>query len=463
MEVAKQQRASLGSPSSLPPDSAEPDSRYRAVLDWVWSFSARPRTPEELAAQRAAKLERMRALLAALGHPEHTFPSVLVAGTKGKGSTVAMISAALSAARLRTGRYTSPHLVNWRERACVDGQPISTEAVLGLAGPIRKAVQAVPPDVGALTTFEVGTAFALAYFAAEQVDLAVLEVGTGGRFDATNVVEPLVSAITPISYDHTATLGESLDAIAWHKAGILRAGRPAVAAPQPEQARRVVEREANLVGAHLEEVGREWRWSAWGDAIRVESTHPDFQPLTTGVGLLGAHQRDNATTAVAALYALQPRFTIPAGAMRHGLSTVDWPGRLQVLARRPLLVVDGAHNAASAEALRSAVVSEFQFSRMILVLGLSEGKDARGVVGALAPLAHAVYLTSSHHERAAAPSELEPLVRSVAAEASIAIRPDASTALDAALAAAAPADLVLVTGSLFLVGEALVWWRRSPR
>src|SRR5918911_1007125 len=151
MEVAKQQRASLGSLSSLPPDSAEPDSRYRAVLDWVWSFSARPRTPEELAAQRAAKLERMRALLAALGHPEHSFPSVLVAGTKGKGSTVAMISASLSVARLRTGRYTSPHLVNWRERACVDGQPISTEAVLGLAGPIRKAVQALPPDVGALT------------------------------------------------------------------------------------------------------------------------------------------------------------------------------------------------------------------------------------------------------------------------------------------------------------------------
>jgi dihydrofolate synthase/folylpolyglutamate synthase len=433
------------------------------VLDWVWSFSARPRTPEELAAQRAAKLERMRALLAALGHPEHRFPSVLVAGTKGKGSTVAMISAAASAARLRTGRYTSPHLVNWRERACVAGQPISTEAVLGLAGPIRAAVQALPPEVGAPTTFEVGTAFALAHFAAEQVDLAVLEVGTGGRFDATNVVEPLVSAITPISYDHTATLGDSLGAIAWHKAGILRAGRPAIAAPQPEEARRVIEREAGLVGARLEEVGREWRWSARGDAIRVESTHPGFPPLTTEVGLLGAHQRDNATTAVAALHALRPHFTIPAGAMRHGLSSVEWPGRLQVLGRRPLLVVDGAHNAASAEALRRAILSEFRFGRLLLVLGISEGKDARGVVGTLAPLAREVYLTSSRHERAAAPAELEPLVRSVAAEAAIAILPDVSTALDAALAAAATADLVLVTGSLFLVGEALVWWRRSPR
>src|ERR671935_1321386 len=176
MEVAKQQRASLGGLSSLPPDSAEPDARYRAVLDWVWSFSGRARTADEVAAQRAAKLERMRALLDALGRPERSFPSLLVAGTKGKGSTVAMISACLSAAGLRTGRYTSPHLVNWRERACIDARPISTDAVLRLARPIRRAVEQVPSNLGAPTTFEVGTAFALAYFAQEQVDVAVLEV-----------------------------------------------------------------------------------------------------------------------------------------------------------------------------------------------------------------------------------------------------------------------------------------------
>src|SRR5919202_161755 len=262
MEVAKQQRASLGSLRSLPPDAAEPDPRYRAVLDWVWSFSARPRTADELTAQRAAKLERMRALLDALGRPEHSYPSVLVVGTKGKGSTVAMSSACLSAAGLRTGRYTSPHLVNWRERACVDAQPISVDAVLNLAEPIRRAVEQVPSELGAPTTFEVGTAFALAYFAQERADVAVLEVGTGGRFDATNVVDSLAAAITPISYDHTATLGESLSAIAWHKAGIMRAGRPVVAAPQPEEARLVLEREADLVGARLEEVGREWRCGA---------------------------------------------------------------------------------------------------------------------------------------------------------------------------------------------------------
>src|SRR5437879_5844345 len=158
MEVAKQQRASLGSLSSLPPDAAEPDPRYRAVLDWVWSFSARPRTADELTAQRAAKLERMLALLAGLGQPQQSFPSVLVAGTKGKGSTVAMISACLSAAGLRTGRYTSPHLVNWRERTCIDGQPISVDEVITLAAPVRRAVEELPDAFGAPTTFEVGTA-----------------------------------------------------------------------------------------------------------------------------------------------------------------------------------------------------------------------------------------------------------------------------------------------------------------
>src|SRR5437588_4881461 len=159
MEVAKQQRASLGSLTSLPPDAAEPDPRYRAVLDWVWSFSTRPRTADELTAQRVAKLERMRALLAGLGQPQQSFPSVLVAGTKGKGSTVAMISACVQAAGLRAGRYTSPHLVNWRERTCIDARPISTQAVIALAEPIRDAVDRLSPGLGQPTTFEVGTAF----------------------------------------------------------------------------------------------------------------------------------------------------------------------------------------------------------------------------------------------------------------------------------------------------------------
>ncbi|MBV9358434.1 MAG: bifunctional folylpolyglutamate synthase/dihydrofolate synthase, partial [Chloroflexi bacterium] len=208
--------------AELPADQAEPDPAYRTVLDWVWSFSATPRSATVVREQRAVKLDRMRALLAALGDPQARFPAVLVAGTKGKGSTVAMAASMLQAAGFRTGRYTSPHLVNWRERIAIDDRPISVSRVLELADHVRAAVASLPGDLGQPTTFEVGTLFAFLEFARAEVSVAVVEVGVGGRYDATNVLEPLASAITPISYDHTETLGPTLTEIASHKAGILR-------------------------------------------------------------------------------------------------------------------------------------------------------------------------------------------------------------------------------------------------
>jgi dihydrofolate synthase/folylpolyglutamate synthase len=454
---------------SLPPDADEPDRKYRAALDWVWSFSARPRSAEEMASQRSVKLERMRGLLGGLGHPEQGLAdrSLLVAGTKGKGSTVAMLDACLRSAGLRTARYTSPHLVNWRERTSIDGQPIAVESVVALVEPVRAAVDSLDPALGPPTTFEVGTALSFLYFAQQHVEVAVVEVGTGGRFDATNLLEPLVSVVTPISFDHTPTLGNTLGSIAWHKAGILRAGRPAILAPQLDEARAVVEAEASARGAQLEEVGREWRWHSTEAGMRVESTYADFLPLDTHVGLLGDHQRDNATTAVAALHALgsvDSRFDVRPSAMRAGLANVQWPGRLQILSERPLLVVDGAHNKASADVLRAAVDKDLSWDRLFLVLGLSAGKDTRGVLEALAPRAHAIYLTRSRHERSADPAELLPLARATAPAASVVVHEALPAALEAGMAAAQPNDLVLVSGSLFLVGETLVWWRaRSSR
>ena len=474
VEATKQRSFQGVAVNSLPSDRDEPDPTYRSVLDWVWSFSARPRTPDEVIAQRAVKLDRMRALLRRLDDPQHAFPSLLVAGTKGKGSTVAMLAASLQAAGRRTGRYTSPHLINWRERTCLGGEPISTESVIQLAEPIRRAVAALPAALGEPTTFEVGTAFALLYFARAQVDVAVLEVGVGGRYDATNVVEPLVSAITPISYDHTPTLGSSLEAIAHHKAGVLRPGRPGVVAPQPEPARLVIEREARALGARLVQVGRDWWWTAEPDGgdvarapISIQTTRPGVSPLRVRVGLLGDHQRDNAAAAAAALYELgqlRPELAVSPAAIQAGLGQVDWPGRLQVLQRSPLLIVDGAHNAASAEVVRQAVQASFRFRRLSLVIGLSAGKDARGVLGALVPWADSLRLTRAQHERAADPAELLQLARELAPDRPIVVEPDLPTALAAALDAAEADDLVLVTGSLFLVGEALLWWRcRSPR
>ncbi len=440
-------------------DEFEPDPGYRAVLEWIWSFSERRRSPSEMATQRAVKLERMQALLARLGHPQLTFPSVLVAGTKGKGSTVAMIQACLVAAGYRAGRYTSPHLLNWRERTLINARPISTDEIMSLAKPLRDAVDRVPTSLGPLTTFEVGTALTFMYFARQPVDVAVVEVGTGGRFDATNLVEPLVSVIAPVSYDHTQTLGATLTSIAWHKAGILRWRRPAVSAPQADEAARVIARESRLMQVPLETVGDDWRWSTSGKGIHVHSTRA--ASIDVEVGLIGAHQHDNATTAVAALHAIRDRFPVRPEQIATALKRVEWPGRLQIVGRDPLVLLDGAHNAASAEVVARSLDQDFHFDRLRLVLGLTEGKDALGVLTALVPRAHRVYLTRSTHERSARPEELLEVARELAPHTQVQVLQDVSAALAAALAEASQRDLVLVTGSLFLVGEALASWRRS--
>jgi dihydrofolate synthase/folylpolyglutamate synthase len=467
VEVANSPDIVARASAELPPDAAEPDPAYRAALEWIWSFSARQRSEHEMAAQRKRKLERMQALLAALGNPERAFPALLVAGTKGKGSTVALLAACLRQAGHRTGRYTSPHLVNWRERTWVDGRPISVQRVLDLLPLVRQAVSEVPEDdFGPLTTFEVGTALSFLHFAREQVDVAVVEVGVGGRYDATNLVDARVSVIAPVSYDHTPTLGPTLSQIAWHKAGILRAGRAGIISPQPEEALRAIQAEATASGVPIELVGRDWWWTAEGEAqapITVWS-------FTAGavhhgpIGLLGDHQRDNATAAVAALHALgreRPDLQVPAAALSAGLERVEWPGRLQVLAERPWLVLDGAHNAASAHVLGEALTANFGYERLLLVLGLTAGKDARGVLEALAPRAQRLFVTSARHERAAEPSDLAAQARRLVGGLTVSVEPDLDAALAAALAQAGPRDLVLVTGSLFLVGEALVWWRNN--
>jgi dihydrofolate synthase / folylpolyglutamate synthase len=448
--------------TDLPPDRAEPDPAYREVLAWVWSLSSGQRSAQRQQELRQTKLARVRALLARLGDPHRRFASVLVAGTKGKGSTVAMIAAALQAAGVATGRYTSPHLVNWRERAAVAGAPIRPEEVVALAPEVRAAVASLPSELGQANTFEVGTLFAFLHFARRGVAAAVVEVGVGGRFDATNVLDPLVSVVTPISLDHTQTLGPTLGEIAWHKAGVLRPGRVGVVGPQPPEALRALEAEAAKVGARLERVGRDWSWEPVGDADFLVHGQQDGPSLRLRIPLLGDHQRDNATAAVAALRALgreRPDLAAAPAAIQAGLGHVDWPGRLQVLRRAPWLVVDGAQNAGSAAVLRRAIEAGFTHRRLWLVLGVSAGKDVDGIVRALGPLASRVVATRSAHERAEQPESLAAAVRRATPAAWVEVAPTLGAALDRSLREAGPDDLVLVTGSLFLVGEALVWHR----
>jgi dihydrofolate synthase/folylpolyglutamate synthase len=226
------------------------------------------------------------------------------------------------------------------------------------------------------------------------------------------------------------------------------------------EARAVIESEARLAHAALEQVGAEWQWTSVDNRIRITSAHSAFTPIEVRPSLVGAHQADNATTAVAALYAIRHRFPVDPTKMVEALEAVEWPGRLQVLAGQPTVAVDGAHNAASAEVVRRALDQDFEFDRLHLVLGLSEGKDALGVVGALAPRAERVYVTRSAHERSAPPEQLQPLVQQSSPRAQVRVYENAASAFDAALAGASERDMVLVTGSLFLVGEALAWWRR---
>ncbi len=454
---------------ALPPDSQEPDPSYRAALEWIWSFSKQPRSPDEIHHDRERKLDRMRVLLDLLGSPQRAYPSVLVAGTKGKGSTVALLAACLTAEAHRVGRYTSPHLVNWRERVCVDACPIGTEDVVSGVERLRAAIRRLPPSLGWPSTFDVGTALAFQHFADAHVDIAVVEVGVGGRDDATNVLEPLVSVVTPISRDHEQTLGTTLESIAWHKAGIMRPGRTVVLGPQGDEVGSILTKEADRVAANVKRVGRDWRWETQvGDPSLVTFTRAgETEPYARAhLLLMGLHQRDNATTAVAAAAALaraEPSLRVSSDGIRRGIEQVQWPGRLQVVASNPLFVVDGAHNEASAAAVARTLRDSFEFRRLHLVFGMSRGKDASGVLTHLAPLAAHVVLTQSKHERAENPVLLARVARGLAASVRVALQADPQAAFHSAVTRAEPDDLVLVTGSLFLVGEALVWARgREP-
>jgi dihydrofolate synthase/folylpolyglutamate synthase len=445
------------------PDSSIANPEYQAALHWLYGLSPNVRTAAEIVADHPRKLARTRALLDRLGAPDRAYLTVLVAGTKGKGSIAAYSEAILHAAGLRTGLVTSPHLVSWCERTRVEGGDVDPELVGPLMRRVRAAVEAQDaerPDLGQVTTFEAGLAFSLLAFAGREVKVAVVECGVGGLHDATNALDPLAVALGPISYDHTATLGPTLTSIATEKTGIFRAGRVAVAAQQPPEAMAVVQRAAGERGADLEVVGQDWHWQPddgqpCQGAFTVEGPRGRFAGLTTP--LLGRHQRENASAAVAlATLVLRnvgaTRDNVQS-AVRLGLDAVRWPGRLQVVRERPWLVIDGAHNGDSAVRLAEALADCFDAGRYHLVFGTSGGKDVARMMDALLPVVSTVTLTRSHHERSAS---LDGLARSLTERGAAPMTiPEVREAVETALRQAAPDDLVIVTGSLFVVGEVL--------
>jgi len=378
-------------------------------------------------------LENMAKLMAALGGPHHRFPSVLIAGTNGKGSVTAMVDEALRAGGFRSGRYTSPHLLRIEERFVIDGREIETPALEDAVHTVRRAVDALL-DRGELeapaTFFECATAAAFQLFASARVDIAVLEVGLGGRLDATNVVTPLVCAITTIDFDHQAQLGSTLRSIAAEKAGIIKPSVPVVIGRLPADAQEVIRTTAR---------------EAHAPVINADAAHPPEIELS----LPGAHQRDNALVALAILRELKPRgFAIDDRAVAHALTTVRWPGRLERFRRGDSdVLLDAAHNPAGARALAD-YLRESGWTDATLVFGAMADKDARGMLDVLLPVTSRIIFTTASTPRAERATALASLVPATAAK-TVEIIDDPAAALSHATSTS---RRVVVAGSMFLIG-----------
>jgi dihydrofolate synthase / folylpolyglutamate synthase len=517
--------------------ASDPSSRRDAALRFLVGRIDYERTQSMPCSEEAMKLDRMRELLGRLGDPQEAVPVVHVAGTKGKGSTSAMIAAMLSAAGYRTGLFTSPHLDRVEERIAIDGQPCSADELVDLVGRVRPAVEAMdqatvsplplgegpgaraeqglgfrvqgsdspnrqisdlqisdsksPNQLGP-TYFEIVTAMAFEHFRRRGVNAAVLEVGLGGRLDSTNVCSPAVTIITSISFDHTKQLGDTLAAIAAEKAGIIKPGVPVISGVDADEPRETICRVARQNGCRLIELGVDFCFDYHPPRHLEQAASParfDFhyvkpRPVvaqssaTTGRGftsvelsLLGRHQAANAAVALAAIEELrQSGWTIPEAAVRRGLAEVVWPARVEVVSRRPTVVLDAAHNVASIAALVEVLAESFSARRRLLIFATTQEKDHRGMLQQLlGRFDHVVFTRYSDNPRSVPPADLfevakgvSPLptnLRSVpgegpgvrAAEMEIIATP--SEAWDAVRRMATPDDLICITGSFFLASE----------
>jgi len=440
---------------------------YDEAKDWWFSrvnYELLSPEPSDL------KLDRIRILLERLGNPHQKLRIVHIAGSKGKGSTAAMLAAVFQSDGRRVGLFTSPHLESVEERIQVDGVPISRAELASLMGDLRAAAAAprpgstAPLDAG-LTFFEIVTALGLAHFARRRADIAVLEVGLGGRFDSTNICDPLVSIITSISFDHMQQLGNTLASIAFEKAGIIKPGRPVVSGVIRPEARAVIrqisrERQAALrereVDFHYEHEparinGGQERWPR----VRVSTWRGDgpWRELR----LIGEHQAANAAVAVAAVEVLREQgLPISDRAVAAGLARVRWPARLEIIARRPLVLLDCAHNVASAQALAQALVVSFPLApngRRLLIFAGNKDKDLSGMLAVLAPCIDHVFLTRfGNNPRCVPPERLAEILPEKLRRAAT-VCPDTTGALELARRSAGPDDLICAAGSVFLAGE----------
>lgn len=434
--------------------------KYQDALDFLYSFIDYGSERSDRYSPDVFELDRIKRFLKRLNNPHQQYPAVHIAGTKGKGSVAALIASTLQRAGYNTGLYTSPHLIEFTERIRINGEEITRSEVVAGVDRLRPLVLEEPD----ITTYELMTALAFQYFADQAIDIGVFEVGLGGRLDSTNVVNPIVSIITSLSYDHMHLLGDTLAEIAAEKAGIIKHGVPVVSAPQELSAERVLQRIAAEREAPIEFVGRDWDFELKSQSLvkqRVRlwptAANSTAQSVELDVGLLGEHQLENAAVAFAALQRVQGNgFPIPDKAYQQGFKKVQWPGRFQILSQNPTLVVDSAHNGYSAARLRQALQEIFPGSRVHLVFGASEDKDIEAMLRNLGPAVGRASMTQAVHPRAADPEGLVQTATRFIDQVDSVVPVEQAVAR--ALQQANEEEVVLVTGSLFTVGEVLAWW-----
>jgi len=431
---------------------------YQEALEYLLKFADYERLPRSGIVWDLKRVER---LLGRLDNPQNYARSIHIAGTKGKGSTSAMVASVLKSAGYKVGLYTSPHLLSYTERIQFDGRPILKEDWAKITELIRPHVEMENKisDLGQLTTFEIFTAMAFLHFRQVKADYQVLEVGLGGRLDATNVVQPQVCVITSVSFDHMDVLGDTLAKIAVEKAGIIKPGAAAVSAPQFPEAMEVIERVCRERGVRLVKVGEDVTWErgsfdAEGQSFRVKGLKGDH---TLWIPLLGEHQLENAANAVAVMELLTDRgVSIKPEDIADGLAKVNWPGRLQVLGKEPWVIVDGAHNAYSIQRLGEALERYFKFEKLTLILGFGGDKDVAGMTAEAVKITGDIILVASRHPKAVKPEAL------MAEFKKHGITPrlveNVNDAIKLALDGAGHNDLVCAAGSIFVIAEVMEYF-----
>jgi dihydrofolate synthase / folylpolyglutamate synthase len=430
------------------------ETQYNQALDYLYSFVDYSLKHISELAKAEFNLDRMFALMEELGDPHEKYPIIHVAGTKGKGSVAALCASALKAAGYKTGLYTSPHLWDYVERIQIKGEPISHEQLIELVEEVKPAVAKIPK----LTTFEITTALGFLAFAKNDINAAVIEVGLGGRLDATNVIMPKVSVITSLSYDHMAVLGNTLAEIAGEKAGIIKQGVPVVSAPQTDEALQVLERIAKEKHCPFILVGKDVKFERLSSSLDGQELAINYQQsaVRLKIPLLGAHQIENASIAYTAL----KTSGIPTSeaAIQEGFSEVKWPARFEILRRELPVVIDSAHNRDSALRLRQTLDEYFPKIPVILIFCALEDKDITGILEELKPRLESVVATRADHPRAPSAEWTAEQVKNAGIPVE-AVTPVAD-ALERALELAGTQKLVLSAGSVAFAGEVSTAWRK---